>query len=209
VDAVAFSPDGRLLASGAWDRTIRIWVIPGGDLVRTVRAPDPVYSVAWSPDGSLLAAGTAFGRGSIAPGTVSVWSAADMTPLWSRRSHGNGCYQVAFSPYGRSLASGGADGIARIWDARTGKMICTLDSGGINCTCVAFSPNGHELACGSARPVGEAISNEVVVWDVASARRTRTLTGAHGAIYTVAFSNDGHAIAAGGQDGAVELWSAP
>jgi WD40 repeat protein len=122
VASVAFSPDGRWLVSGSWDRTVKIWEIESGREVRTLAGhADSVQSVSISPDGLWIASASA-------DGTVRVWEAATGREVHTLRGHGGPALAVSFSPTGRRVATGGYDTTVRIWETATGREVRKLSA---------------------------------------------------------------------------------
>ena len=209
VYSVAFSRDGRTLASGSADNTVRLWDEADPAHPQPLGQPltgpkGTVYSVAFSRDGRTLASGSA-------DNTVRLWDVADPAhpeALGQPLTGPTGAvYSVAFSPDGRTLASGSADNTVRLWDVADpahpqplGQPL-TGPTGAVYS--VAFSPDGRTLASGSA-------DNTVRLWDVADPAHPRALgqplTGHSGAVWSVAFSPDGRTLASGSDDNAVRLW---
>jgi WD40 repeat protein/serine/threonine protein kinase len=216
VSAIAFSPDGRHLASASHDRTVRIWDVKTGRPVGELRGHDDVvYGVAYSPDGSRLATASW-------DGTVRIWDAAPFSrspasgergrgeerrQLLILRGHSEPVSRVAFSPDGRLLASLSSLSV-RLWDATTGAEIRTLGPvGGLNRYGLAFSPDGRRLAVTMHDPA-------VIIWDVATGRQVQIFRGHTSTVKNVAYSPDGHVLASGAGDiarsepGQVKIWEA-
>ena len=194
--SVAFSPDGKTLASGSGDGTVRLSNLAthqqiGSPLTGTHRA---VNSVAFSPDGTTLATGND-------DGTVRLWDLATHRQIGRPfTGHGSVINSVAFSPDGKILASGSLDGTVRLWDVATHRQVGRLAAGGAAILSVAFSLDGKTLASGSD-------DHTVRLWDLATHRQIGSpLTGHSGQVNSVAFSPGGTTLASGAADGTVRLW---
>ncbi len=216
VTAVAFSPDGKTLANGSGDNTIKLWDVATGTELRVFKGhTSAVASVAFSPGGKILASGSA-------DNTVKLWdvaTGAELRTLKGPSSMGPGelvefrrngmsipfsfSYRcVAFSPDGKTLASGG--GLQRIdlWDVATGTESRTLKGHFGSVESVAFSPDGKTLASGSD-------DGTVKLWNLENGS-SKTLGDDSGwtsiTVYTVAFSPDGKLLASGDSANTIKFW---
>jgi len=144
VRAMAFSPDGRWLATTSDDRTARVWDPATGREVARMAHDDMVWAVAFSPDGRWLATGSA-------DGTARVWDPATGQEV-ARMAHEDEVVAVAFSPDGRWLATASDDGTARVWDPATGQELARMTCASL-VEAVAFSPDGRWLATASGGTV--------------------------------------------------------
>jgi WD40 repeat protein/type II secretory pathway predicted ATPase ExeA len=204
VTAVAFSADGRRLASGSWDQTVKFWDVATGQGLSTIDSEiKGVEALAFSHDGHLLAAESS-------TNTVALWDAATGRairtlpggePLGLFLNAENWVYSIAFSPDSRWLASGVDNKTVRLWEVRTGRPVHDLAGLRRSVICIAFSPDGRWLASGGG-------DKTIEIWEVATGQEMRRLSGHKKDVYAVAFSPDGRWLASASGDKSVKLWDA-
>ena len=199
--SVAFSGDGRVLASGSWDGTIKLWDVASGRELRTLAGHGHgVYKAVFSPDARRLASASR-------DGTVKVWDAATGSNTLTLAADSLAAKAVAWSPDGRLLASGGNDGVVKLWDAATGRELRALrhawrgGAAGLVIS-LAFGPGGKTLA---ARNWDGTIS----LWEVAGGREATIQTvSPAGSTSSIAFSPDGRLLAAADEEAKIKFWEA-
>ncbi|MEH2066129.1 MAG: NB-ARC domain-containing protein [Nostoc sp.] len=193
ISSVAFSPNGKLLATGDADGKTYLWQVDDGKLLFTCTGHSSwVKSVAFSPDGQTLASGSD-------DQTVKLWDIRNGNCLTTLHGHSNWVRSVAFSPDGQTLASGSEDQTVKLWDVHTGKCLKTFQGNTNRVRSVAFSPDGQTLASGSEKQT-------IKLWDIRSGECLTTLEGHSNWVRSVAFSPDGQILASGSDDKTVKLW---
>ncbi|HEY7156078.1 MAG TPA: sigma-70 family RNA polymerase sigma factor, partial [Gemmataceae bacterium] len=222
--SVAFSPDGRLLASadGGSHAFIRLWDVTSGKQVRRFAMGDPAvpanrwtvpHAVAFSPDGQLL---TASGRTSDEGSKVRIWEVATgkelphLTKAMNDPAQGDKPRsadlerkfidpKVVLSPDGRMLAKNGRPKTISVWETATGRQRLLLEGHEDSTECVAFAPDGRTLASASW-------DDTIRLWDLDTGRELRKLTGHRGKADSLAFSADGKTLVSTGDDTTILFW---
>jgi WD40 repeat protein len=165
VQALAFSADGRMLASGSDDLTIRFWEVATGKELKTlVGHTANVIFLAFSPDGKRLVSAA---KGQEA---ITLWDVSTGKELGAIEGVRGDVYQLQFSPDGKLLVSGSYDGVIKMWDLATGKELRTFAEGGSSIRSLAFSADGELLASGD-------VLGFVEVWTVSTGKKVKTLQG--------------------------------
>jgi WD40 repeat protein/serine/threonine protein kinase len=196
VHCVAFSPDGRRLATASHDGTAKIWDVGSGAKIATFLEghTGQLDTVAFSPDGNLLAVGSD-------DHVARLYDISSGRELFALHGHTGFVNAVAFSPNGALLASGGEDHVVKLWDPATGREQATLvgHSGAIQS--LAFSPDGNTLATASA-------DRSAILWNLAERQPRATMRGHDNQVLSVAFAHSRPILATASEDRTVKLWDA-
>jgi WD40 repeat protein len=198
VSAVAWSPDGKRIASASGDHTVQVWDAVGGGHVLTFRShSSDVACLSWSPDGKYIVSGSIDGK-------IYVWDATSGNHMYTYSGHSDTVFDVAWSPNGSRIASASNDGSVQIWDAFTGMHVISHISPLSSrlrrapWNTVAWSPDSKHIAIGGA---GDAVVLDATTGNVSG------YYGYHGgSIHSLAWSPDGVYLAIGRDDTTVQVW---
>ena len=209
VKCVAFSPDGRSVASGSvalgtdplkpkeLRGVVKIWNPENGsEEVTFAGQVGVVLSIAYSPDGKRIASSSINDDHSFV-----VWDTKTGGVLGVIRGHTSHVQKLRYSPDGKFIAAGDNGGTLRLWDAATFEEVRAIPAHTATVVDVTFTPTGERVATSSN-------DGTVRVWDVATGERAQELRGHHGAALAVTYSPDGKRIATGGFDNTIRLWDA-
>jgi len=201
VPAVAYSPDGSLIASMGARQEVKLWDANSGELLHTFEGVDESSSsVAFSPDGNTLAA--AFVTQVILWNTTSREKIATLSgqSVGTTTGYNLGVGQICFSPDGKYLATANMDGVPTIWDLDTQSKVMFLETEMLPPKGIDYSPDGRFLATGGDEGI-------VRVWDAQKGIELFSLN-LGGIIHRVSFSPNGSYLAAASEDGSIKVWDA-
>jgi WD40 repeat protein len=190
VFGVTFRPDGKMIASGSFDGTVKLWK-PDGSLIKTIQAHrDRVYSVAFSPDSKILASASG-------DKTVKLWK-LDGTLITTLTNHNLGVWGVAFSPNGQFIATCSDDKTIKIW-TKEGYLLKSFQGHSDNVMAIKFSPDGKMLASASA-------DKKIKFWTL-KGEEIKTINAHNDVVNNIVFSPDGKMLASSSADKTIKLWT--
>lgn len=192
VDSIAFSPDGRQMASAYWDNIVKLWNVATGECQGTLKGHnESVKSLAFSPNGHLIASASE-------DSTIKLWSIATGQYQRTIEEEDNDSVKLlAFSPNKRQLISSSSENTIRLWDVATGECQQTLKGHSRSIDAIAFSPDGRQLALSSR--------DAVTLWDATTFRCQWELENTKNWKKSLAFSPDGRHLAVGGST-SIKFW---
>ncbi|MCY6488960.1 toll/interleukin-1 receptor domain-containing protein [Leptolyngbya sp. GGD] len=190
IESVSFSPDGKTIATGSWDNTVKLWNLKGEELKTLKGHRDVVRSVSFSPDGKTIATGSE-------DATIKLWN-LEGKELKTLKGHGSHILCVSFSPDGKTIVTGSGDRTAKLWNLE-GKELKTLKGHDVFVASVSFSPDGKTIVTGSGDTTAK-------LWNL-EGKELKTLKGHRSAVKSVNFSPDGKTIATGSEDYTAKLWN--
>jgi WD domain, G-beta repeat len=193
VTSVVMSPDGKTVVSGCADKTVKVWNLEKGKVIRTISGHSgEISSVAVSPDGNFLAVGISDTPRS----NVKVWHLETGKLIHTLIGHNKPVNVVNISPDGQILASGSNK--IKIWNLQKGDRVCTLwHSSSVNA--VAITPDGTTLVSGTS-------DNKIKLWNPQTGEPLRTFMGHSGEVKALALHPNGQILISGSTDSSIKVW---
>lgn len=200
VRSLAISPDGKTLVSGSFDKTIKLWHLPDGQLIDTLsKHSKGVFSVVITPDGQTLASGSW-------DETIKLWQLDTGKLIHTLTNHSGSVRSLAIAPDGETLISGSFDATIKLWSLKKRQLISVLTESAGQVYAIALSPDGQTLASGGEDGI-------ITLWRLDTCKQLAILTGNSvnaiyraSTIWSLVISPDGETLACGSGDGTIKLW---
>ena len=184
---IMFSPNGRQLASFAYDSTIKIWDTTSGQLIRTITSD--VDSITFSPDGNIIL-GTSSDKGF----ALKIWNITNGSEIRSLVGHTNTVWSITYSPDGKQLVTASDDRSIKIWDTGTGQTIRTIN-GEKPFMKAIYSPNGRNIAAYAYDPSGRRDGNySIRIYNPENGQETRVIPVTPSSNNDIMYSPDGKSL---------------
>lgn len=196
VASASFSPDGKLLVTGSWDNSARIWDVETGKAVLKLTDEHTGYvnAAAFSPDGTQVLTGSD-------DKTARLWDLKTGKSTRVFQGHTDRVWHVAFSTDGSRILTSSADKTARLWETATGKELLQFRGHKWGVMCAMLSEDGTRVITGSE-------DNTARIWSVNTGETLKTLEGHTASVNSVAFAPDGARVLTGSRDNTAKLWDA-
>ena len=196
VASASYSPDGKWIATGSWDHSVKIWEVSTRKVIHKLEGEHTaaVNSVAFSKDGTQLLTASD-------DGTAILWRIETEDVIRKFVGHGDAVLSATFSPDGLTVATASNDKTARIWRSSDGTVVRAFTGHQWGVTCVAFTPNGENLMTGSDDNTGR-------FYNVLTGEMLMELVGHTASVTSVVSSPDGTRIVTGSRDQTAKLWDA-
>jgi len=191
VDAVAFSPDHKIVVTGSGDQA-RVWDAASGKAIASLPHQDQVRAIAFSPDGATVLTATS-------RGTAHLWSVATWTPIWKMLAHRREIKSVAFSGVGKTFITGSKDGTGRLWEASSGDPVGSYIQHEDQVYAVAISPDGQMALTGSSRGGAR-------LWQATRKNSFSRVLRHKGNVTALAFGPDSSVALTASEDGSARFW---
>jgi WD40 repeat protein len=201
VRCVAFTPDGKMLATGGHDRKILFWNLRDRQVENTLYLDDTAaHSMVLSQDGRILITGSYR--------KIKVWETSsaqnqknsqDTQPIYTLMGHSHIVSSLAISADAKFLVSGSQDQTIRVWNLATGELVHTLKGHRDTVNTVALSPDEQIIASGSA-------DKTIKLWHLQSGELLGTFTGHTHTVTALSFTDSGEMLVSGSLDKTIKIW---